>query len=449
MAERPANNIEVDVAIIGAGVAGLAATRALADAGLTTCTLEARDRIGGRMYTVRDERLPHAIELGAEFIHGSAPELVELAREARLAAFTIEGSHWHPHGRRLTRADDFWGDLHKVMRYLPEKGDDESFADFLERAPGGRGAGEARTLSKQFVEGFHAAQPEKISAKALADGGAPSEDPEEQRMMRIPAGYDGVPRWLARGLNERIMTETMVTAVEWERGSVTISARAAGGRSVSVRARAAIVTASLGVLFAPPGTPGAIVFQPVPPLLEKMSSKLTMGSVQKVVMLFRERWWTGKLKWAPKDASLDGMSFLYGDTDDYPTWWTLHPAHLPAIVGWAGGPSAQRLAGKPYEEKRDRAIAALARNFGVTRRRIESQLLELWTHDWDMDPYARGAYSYSLVGGAGAAAKFARGVDGTLWFAGEAADAEGRNGTVTGAIGSGRGAAKAVQKALA
>jgi len=122
---------------------------------------------------------------------------------------------------------------------------------------------------------------------------------------------------------------------------------------------------------------------------------------------------------------------------------------LPVLVGWTGGPSAQRLSGKPYEEKRDRAIAALARNFGVTRRRLESQILELRTHDWDMDPYARGAYSYSLVGGATAAAKLAHGVEDTMWFAGEAADAEGRNGTVNGAIGSGRAAAKAVQKALA
>ena len=140
-------SIDVDVAIVGAGVAGLGATRALADAGLTTCTLEARDRIGGRIHTVRDDRLPHAIELGAEFIHGSAPELVEIVQNARLAPFAIDGSHWRPRGGRLTRADDFWGEMHKVMRYLPEEGPDESFAEFLERAPGGPGAGEARSLS--------------------------------------------------------------------------------------------------------------------------------------------------------------------------------------------------------------------------------------------------------------------------------------------------------------
>ncbi|MFL5483181.1 MAG: flavin monoamine oxidase family protein [Gemmatimonadaceae bacterium] len=443
--DRPVN---VDVAIVGAGVAGLAALRALTDAGLSACVLEGRDRIGGRMYTLHDERLPHGIELGAEFIHGSAPELVDLADEAGLTPFIIEGDRWRPRGKRLAKAADYWRELHKVMRYLPESGSDESFEEFLEREPGGKSAGEARTLAKQFVEGFHAAQPRKISAKALADGGAPSEDPEEQRIMRIPGGYDGVTRWLASGQESQILTETIVESIEWEQHRVSISARDRARRSVVVNARAAIVTAPLAVVFCPPGESGPIAFDPMPPILEKMHGRLTTGSVQRAVFLFRERWWTEKLPSMPKGGSLENLSFLYGDSEDYPVWWTLYPAHLPAMVGWAGGPAALRLAGKPYEEKRDRAIAALARNLRVSTRRVESQVVEMWTHDWNMDPFARGAYSYSMVGGMNAAAQLARGIQGTLWFAGEAADAKGRNGTVNGAIGSGRAAAKAVKRAL-
>src|SRR4051812_43365925 len=302
------------------------------------------------MYTLHDERLPHGIELGAEFIHGSAPELVELADEAGLTPFIIEGERWRPRGKKLVKAVDHWRELHKVMRYLPESGADESFEKFLDREPGGKSAGEARTLAKQFVEGFHAAQPQKISAKALADGGAPSEDPEEQRIMRIPGGYDGVTRWLASGQESQILTETIVESIEWEQHRVSISARDRTRRSVVVNARAAIVTAPLAVVFCPPGESGPIAFDPMPRILEKMHGRLTTGSVQRAVFLFRERWWTERLSSMPKGGSLENLSFLYGDSEDYPVWWTLYPAHLPAMVGWAGGPSALRLAGKSYEE---------------------------------------------------------------------------------------------------
>lgn len=266
--------------------------------------------------------------------------------------------------------------------------------------------------------------------------------------MRIPGGYDGVPLWLARGLESQIRTGKVVESIEWHRHRVLISTRKGDQGSIVVNARAAIVTAPLSVIFCPPGEPGAIEFNPVPRVLQKMHGKLTVGSVQRAVFLFRERWWAEKLSSMPRDKSLENLSFLYGDSDDYPVWWTLYPAHLPAMVGWAGGPGALQLAGKSYEEKRQRGIAALARNFRVSKRRVESQVVEMWTHDWNADPFARGAYSYSMVGGANAAAQLARGVERTLWFAGEAADAKGRNGTVNGAIGSGRAAARAVKSTL-
>src|SRR6266550_428417 len=119
----------VDVVIVGAGVAGLAAMRLLADRGISTRVLEARDRIGGRIFTLHDLRLPHAIELGAEFIHGSAEDLVEIVDAARIAAFTIEGNRWQMRGRRLERVG-LWDRLHVVMRHLKAEGQDESFADF-------------------------------------------------------------------------------------------------------------------------------------------------------------------------------------------------------------------------------------------------------------------------------------------------------------------------------
>jgi monoamine oxidase len=143
------------------------------------------------------------------------------------------------------------------------------------------------------------------------------------------------------------------------------------------------------------------------------------------------------------------MTFVQGETREFAVCWTMHPAHLPAMVCWTGGLAAKCMADLPYEERLARAVAGVAKNLGVTRRRVESQLEAAWTHNWDRDPYARGAYSYPMVGGSKAAKDLARSVKNTIWFAGEAADGEGRNGTVNGAIGSGRTAAKAAARAVA
>ena len=68
---------KLDVAIIGAGAAGLAAAKTLSSAGLDICVLEARDRIGGRIHTHHDPAIDVPIELGAEFVHGRPPETSE------------------------------------------------------------------------------------------------------------------------------------------------------------------------------------------------------------------------------------------------------------------------------------------------------------------------------------------------------------------------------------
>ena len=105
------------------------------------------------------------------------------------------------------------------------------------------------------------------------------------------------------------------------------------------------------------------------------------------------------------------------------------------------------MSGLPDEEVVYRAVASLARYLGMTTRRVASAVTSAWTYDWGADPYARGAYSYALVGGSTAARTLARGEQDTLFFAGEASDAGGRNGTVHGAIASGERAAKQILRA--
>jgi monoamine oxidase len=439
-----------DVAIVGGGVAGLAAMRVLEERGIRTWVLEGRPRIGGRIHTLRDPRVPHPIELGAEFVHGSAPELLAIARDARLLLYAVEGERWRARGGRLSRLDDFWKRLHTVMRHLDAEEADRSFSDFLDDAPGGRHAADARGLARAFVEGFHAADPRRISVRALADGGSPSEDAAEQRQMRIADGYDRVPEWLAHGFRDRITTEAVVQRIEWGADGVALSVRRGNVPSVTtIAARAAIITVPLGVLLAPADESGAIAFSPHLPILDEVRSRLTMGAVVRVVVLFRERWWADHLRALPRGASLESMVFLHGESRDVPVWWSLHPMQAPVMIGWAGGPAGLRLAGRSSIEIQERALTALAANLGVRRGRVAAQVDACWTHDWQHDPFSRGAYSYSMVGGAESAGRLARSMKGTLWFAGEAADPEGRNGTVHGAIASGRRAALSVTRSFA
>jgi monoamine oxidase len=84
----------------------------------------------------------------------------------------------------------------------------------------------------------------------------------------------------------------------------------------------------------------------------------------------------------------------------------------------------------------------------MRRRRVESLIEACWYHDWQADPFTLGAYSYALVGGSTAAKRLGRPVGRTLFFAGEAADSEGRTGTVHGAIGTGYRAAASVLSVL-
>jgi monoamine oxidase len=114
-----------------------------------------------------------------------------------------------------------------------------------------------------------------------------------------------------------------------------------------------------------------------------------------------------------------------------------------------GGPRAEALGRAPAAEIAARAARSLATHLGVPHRRVARQLVAWCTHDWQRDPYARGAYSYALVGGSDAARRLARPVRRTLFLAGEAAAPDGRTGTVNGAIASGQRAARQLLRALA
>ena len=187
---------------------------------MTVVALEARDRIGGRILTHRDPATPVPIELGAEFIHGAAPELDEIVRNAGLAAVDISGRRWQSFGERLRPADDFWERLDRIMRRLDKKRTpDRSFQSFLAKKPGGRRLAHDRRLALQYVEDFHAADPARVSERALAEGGSPRGDVRERRIGRVLDGYDRVTEWLAASLGDQVRTSAVATRVRWAPGN--------------------------------------------------------------------------------------------------------------------------------------------------------------------------------------------------------------------------------------
>ena len=435
----------MNVVVIGAGVAGLAAARRLTNAGASVTVLDARDRIGGRIHTIRDERVPIPIELGAEFIHGSAPEVVEIVQQSKLIACDIHGGRWLGDHGKLTPlpGDEFWSRLDRVMRRLDAKRTpDRSFQDFLDAKPGGRSLARERALANEFVQGFHAADPSLVSERALAEGGEP-EDDAEKRQGRILDGYDRVPAALATGLSD-VRLSHVVREITWEPGAVQVRATGPGARDATITASTAIITVPLGVLQQTDG-PSAIVFTPDVTDTRRAANQLAMGIAGRIVLLFKEPFWeSNTMKRRTGGRSLAELTMLMSHDPDIPIWWTAGPVRANTLVGWVGGLKATRTLTGGHEAFERRAIAAIARVFGLQRRRAGILLEQSWFHDWHTDPYALGAYSYACVGGSTAAKRLARPVADTLFFAGEAADDEGRTGTVHGAMGTGYRAADAV-----
>ncbi|HEY2946525.1 MAG TPA: NAD(P)/FAD-dependent oxidoreductase [Vicinamibacteria bacterium] len=436
----------IDTIVIGAGAAGLAAARALSEGGCDVVVLEARPRIGGRILTVHDPEWPLPLELGPEFLHGEAEATRDIARAAGLAVVELPDEHVWAEDGRLRPMGEVWTRFGKLLERIPTTGPDTSFERFLARR---RVPAPTREMARLFVEGYFAAHVDRVSAQSIASAGG--ETDESQRQYRLADGYFGVVRWLRDGLppeRGRVRLACAVESVAWRKSEVEVAYRPAGGAPTrTLRARTAVVTLPLGVLKAAPSEAGAVRFEAMPPVLRSAIQKLEVSHVCKLVLRFREAFWDDPEFFRRRAGrALDEpnrIDFVHDRKGDFPTWWTANPWRAPVVTAWAGGPRADALAELPESGLVDRALASLGRALGVPRSRLED-LLESWrTHDWRRDPYSRGAYSYVGVGGLSAQRALARPCEGTLFFAGEATDAE-EMGTVAGAIASGRRAARQI-----
>lgn len=427
-----------DVVIVGAGAAGLAAARALARRGVQAIVLEARDRIGGRIHTVRDPHAPTPIELGAEFVHGAAELTRGVIEDGRLATYEITGERWLSRRDGLVRFHDFWDRLDRIMRRMDSRGrGDRSFAAFLSENPGGRKFAQDRLLASQWIRGFHAADPSDVSARSIASGGSPGDDENERVQSRILDGYGALVRHLARDVVD-VRLGAVVSRVLWARGRATVSGTRAG-KAFQVSARAVIVTCPLPLL-----QDNAVVFDPpLPPAHREALGQLAMGHAIRASLVVDEPFWTTE-KLRAAGATLRCATFLHSGVDGMPVLWTHYPVRSPVISAWFGFPDALQLASQSPDVMERQIIAAIARVFHTTPRALRRRVRAFHSHNWTQDPYARGAYSYVRVGGMKASTTLSRPIARTIFLAGEACDADGRNGTVEAAIASGERAASAL-----
>jgi len=443
--------VNPDVLVIGAGVAGLAAARDLSQAGRTVALLEARGRIGGRVYTLHDPAWGLPLELGAEFLHGAADDTMRAARAARLVVDRLPDQHYYARNGKLSTNRDFWATVSRIGKDIARKlarskAGDFSMAEYLERADL---ASDVRQLLIGFVEGYHAAHLDRISARVLVESDGETEDGEPgggNRQARIAAGYDAVPRWMVDGLDPeraRLRLNTVVKELVWKRGEVRARCVSATGAALDeVRARMAVIAVPHAVLKA-----GALRLTPAVPALERAVARLEVGQVFKIVLRFRESFWEEdgfiQDRLSEPRAEPAELNFVHGEQSAVPTWWTALPSHLPRLTGWAGGPRAEMLLDQDEASQVGQSLDALSQVLQVPRRLLDQQL-EAWSlHDWRRDPWSLGAYTYPAVFGQHAHRVLARPIADTLFLAGEATVAD-EVGTVSGAIRSGRRAAKAV-----
>ncbi len=427
-----------DILIIGAGAAGLEAARVFRSAGIRYLLLEARSTVGGR---IRVKDTHPTMELGAEFLHGEARLTRRRFDEIGLEILELKPEFYVFEGERLRAASGYWKILARAFSHLRAHRHDRPFSEFVATADL---TPSERLLSAAFVEGFDAAELERISANALVGTSRMAASPEARAIARPVGGYTPLVQAMAKDHLDSIRLRTVVREIEWKRGAVTVRVEGPGGEKL-YSALAALVTVPIGVLKAPPGAPGAIRFSPAVPGLSRSLSRIEMGQVVRMTLEFSR-----EIRALFFAKFRHGFPFVSSPGLDFMTWWGSDPdttAESTLVTAWAGGTHAVRLAPRTRPERIALALENLARMTGLRPSTLARGLRGAYHHDWAEDPYARGAYSYPGLESEGIPGRLGRSAAKTLYFAGEALETE-HVGTVEGALRSGRSQARKIVKVL-
>lgn len=408
----------VDVVVIGAGAAGIAAGRRLAEAGVSFLVLEARERVGGRAWTVPTALGP-GIDLGCEWLHSA--DRNPWTTIARAAGFAVDERLPDWRRRIATRFGDKaqaeWIAARAAyeQRFEAAAARPEDAAASTLLVPGERWNGLLDAISS-WANGV------ELDRLSILDHARYANNDSEVN-WRVLEGYGTLVAAHSAALPIRL--GTIVESIDHRGTDIAIEIN--GG---ILRARTVIVTVSSNVLAAE-----AIRFIPALPAKLAAAQGLPLGIANKLFFAIKN---------SAEDFPIDRHVLGYIDrtaTGGY----LLRPHGWPIISGYFGGRLATEL-----EREGPQAMAAFALDelAGIYGGNIRNRLSFLAASAWAGDRFARGAYSYALPGHAGDRAALAAPVDNRLFFAGEACSADDFS-TAHGAYFTGRAAAEAAVAALA
>ena len=422
----PPDGPTADVLVIGAGIAGLRAAEVLVANGRRVIVLEARDRLGGRIYTDRSWGVP--VELGASWIHGVENNPIAALAAAKgipTQATDYESVMYGADGRR--RGDGALDDIEEQVADLVEAGregspdTDEPLRTAFDRAIAAADLDPSERLNVEMgitasIEHEYATDTVNLSATNFDDGAA-----EGGGDALLPEGYDQVVAAVANGLDVRL-------------GHVVTSIDTSGDRAVVVtsqgnfQAGAVVVTVPLGVLKA-----GTIEFLPaLPEPKSRAIAKLGMGTLSKTCLRFESQFW-------PDAAELIDIVPSVSRRGQWVESLSLTGlVDVPALMMFNAGEFARAVEAMTDPEVIASASSALKPAFPEF-----SAPTGLLRSAWSVDPFSLGSYSFIGVGASLADRDALAEPDGRRVFAGEACSRD-HAATVHGAYASGEAAAKAL-----
>ncbi len=427
------------VIVVGAGVAGLSAAKALQDAGRDVVVLEARDRIGGRVHTPTVGGAP--VDAGAMYVHGVVGNPLAAFCDALdlehgpqplglVPVFDAESGGRVDNGffRMLEATAEFEEALDELAGTLPADASmHDAIAAFLDRqdelsATDRRVA--AFALEQLLLEIYEGGPPDRTSLRAWID--SPYEEYAGGNHV-IPGGYAQLVDALARGIDIRL--NQPVVRIAHDAAAVTVSTP-----TETLRGSHAIVTVPLGVLQA-----GTIEFDPPLPEAKRTAiGRLEMGNLEKVILRFEQRFWRRH------GVMLLSIAKTPGEFAAFVDWSGV--AGAPTLVCLHGGQSARDILDRADDEAIVQgALQALRELLGTE---VPAPLATHVTR-WRSDPWTRGSYSYLPLGASVDDQRtLGEPVGERLLFAGEATEPE-RYATVHGALTSGLREARRIAGAAA